>query len=231
MNRKLVLSLSLVLLVGIVGFVSAKMTIISSADSIKSYDATIPISAGWNLVYGTFIHYDGSISLDSEIKKEDIKAVYFYSREENKYLQVYPTEKEYGNYVRNLRINGDNNKISYAMQSPYWVYSSKSGLLRYNLRAIYDDDNQIVLTTNSFLLSSGWNFVTPSSQFNDKTIDDLKGNCEIERAYGYDSGWKDWSKVEFREEGIGLGVVVKVKNDCKFGTVAEKIPSIPTIPN
>ena len=218
------------LLVGIAVFVSARMNLITSTDSIKSYDATIPISKGWNLVYGTFIQFDGSISSDSEIRKENIKAVYFYSREEREYLQVYPTEKEYENYARNLRINGDNNKISYAMQSPYWVYSSKAGLLKYNLRAIYRDDNQIVLTTNDFSLSPGWNFVTPSSQFNDKTINDLKGNCEIEKVYGYDLGWKDWSEVEFREESVGLGMVVKVKNNCKFGTAAEKIPSIPTIP-
>ena len=200
MNKKIILSISLMLLVGIVGFVSARLTLISSTDSIKSYNAEIPISAGWNLVYGTFIHYDDSISSDSEIKKENIKAVYFYSREENKYLQVYPKEEEFGKYARDVRNSEDDNKISYAMQSPYWVYSSKSGLLKYNLRAIYLDDNSIILTAKSLSLSAGWNFITLSFPFNEKTISKFKGSCEIEKVYGYDSGWQDYSGVEFREE-------------------------------
>ena len=231
MNYRLILAVSLIVSVSFVVFVSAQLTLVSSPDSIKSYDAVIPISAGWNLVYGSFIQYDNSISSDSEIKKKDIKAVYYYSRKDSKYLQVYPSEQEFANYARTVRVNEDSKEIDYVMQSPYWVYSSKSGILKYNLKAIYMDDNSVALTRTSLPLSAGWNFITLSSQFNSKTISDFKGDCQIDKVYGFDSDWQDWSKVEFRDENVGLGMVVKVKNDCTLNVNSGNIVVPPSVPN
>ena len=58
-------------------------------------------------------------------------------------------------------------------------------------------------------------------------LDDVKGDCTIEKSYIYDNGWKDTGT--FRDEDIGKGMVVKVKEDCRLG-MQNIYPEVPEIP-
>ena len=101
MNKKFILLASLIFLVGLVIFVSGKMT----STNGYSQDVELSISQGWNLILSPIWDDKMDISPDSEIKMNDIKYIYYYLRYDNKYILMYP-------YNNNLWMNSYNVLLS-----------------------------------------------------------------------------------------------------------------------
>lgn len=217
MKSKFILSISLVLLVALVVVVSAKMTPYSddSLSNKANYNIEVPVSEGWNLMASSPI-WDEKFTgtSDSEIKQSNIKAVFYYFRHENKYLQMHPNNKEVENYLRNAQ--GKSDEMLYFAQSPVWVYSDKTGVLKYQR----SDFPKWSDSSNVLSLSSGWNFVTITPEMVGESLNTLKGTCNIDKSYIWDSGHR-WENVpfegKFNNEVLGgNGMLIKVSSDCKL---------------
>ena len=180
MNKKLILPISLILLVGLVGFAYATMT--PSVPLIEgNYNIEISINKGWNLVPTTPIlgiyqgddYADDVISSDSTIKRDSLKAVYYYDRNRDKYLQVYPNAQEFVDYENSLAQEDE----AYYRISSVWLYSDKEGVLKYSRVG--------VPKYNEVALEDGWNFLTIVPDMKGLRINDIKGSCDILKICDY----------------------------------------------
>ena len=219
--------MSLMLLVGIVGFaifVSANSMI---ADNDFSYNVEVSVEKGWNIIAG--ILPKEAISGNSEIKVSNIKAVWYYPPKLKKYFQVHPNLDELSSQVDD----------DVALTSAMWVYSDKAGTLKYNTLEDY-------LPLSMRELSAGYNFVTitpdmtvdvntASPEEEEKyTFNAMKGNCNIQKVYFFDNVRQQWGEFPLTEEldsnTVGNGVVVKVSNDCKLSKPAQETNQPPNLP-
>ena len=102
MNKITFLILGLAVLVSLGIFVSARMTFINEDDGIANlYSNEIILEQGWNLV-----NFGGELKSDSEIKQEDIRAVFYYNPATNQYIRYYPESEEWNN-LANQNTCGD----------------------------------------------------------------------------------------------------------------------------
>ena len=221
-----------VLLAGVV-FVSASMVPTSPlvAGSNKAdYNVEIEMVKGWNLIVASPLYGNNAntITSDSEIKQENIKAIFYYFRHESRYLEIYPNSTDMDDYLHN--IQGKIDEVFYFVQTPIWIYSNKDGILKY--------------TRNEFptidlpALTQGWNFVTISPAMEGKTLSDIKGNCNVTGAYNFGkvntadsaSSWIPVQDNVFSSDVLGQGMVIKVSNDCALGSSLPVVnPPIPPI--
>lgn len=111
MNKSFILLVGLVTFVSMAVFVSAlnSMNIYMDDDDETSivYDVEVELNEGWNLVAGLLS--EDQIDSSSEIKKDDLKAIYFYSNIDKKYLLTYPKKSpEFEEYMQPKDVCGDN---------------------------------------------------------------------------------------------------------------------------
>ena len=163
------------------------------------------------------------ISNPGEIKGKD-----------NKYLFALVEEPQDGKYkVIWYEITNDN---LYKMGTEYapttqqkilsqsvWLYSKKKGILRYEYN---------YLKLENIELNSGWNFMTMVPEMAGKTLEELKGTCQIEKAYGFEPTKQDWNNLmdeQLQSEATGAGFVIKVMNECKLQPKLNEddIPALP----
>src|SRR3989344_869285 len=153
-----------------------------------SYEVNVFIDEGWNLVAGTVPQ--SGILQGSVVQLSNIKAVWYYSPIQKKYLQVHP------NFDDGFRNEDDDFVLSNAM----WVYSDKAGLLKYKTLEDYPSDER--------QLYSGWNFVsmTPdfveTGKYPDVKLEELKGNCNFEKVYYYTR--EEWHEFDMLEMDASL---------------------------
>ena len=213
--KKLILPITLILLFGLSAFVYAATIEKKNGD----YEVAIGVEQGWNLVAGT-VPNDGILS-DSTIKLSNIKAVWYYSPLQKKYIQVHPnTDWE--------NINKDDE--DFVLSNAMWLYSDKSGLLKYSTLEDYPSDER--------QLYAGWNFVsitpdfTESGKYPDVTLEELSGNCNIEKAYYFTNGnWVEFNMPEMDSSLSGRGLVIKVTQNCKMEYTNGGISPPPPLPN
>jgi len=185
----------------------------SSQSVVKDTLYIVQLEQGWNLVYGFYNSEDNlnfigpAIGLKDEINAENIKAVYGFVPTIQEYAQVYP-EIDYS------RLNLiDDDEMS---NTAFLVYSDKAGTL-YHKPARH-------ISVSRRPVYKGWNFiglteeVIESSSRPDLTFDEIKGNCEVEKAYLFLNG--DWQKFDYPEMDstlLGRGMAIKVQSDCNLG--------------
>lgn len=209
MSRKLLMSvIAMAFLVGFVGIVIAESLV-------------VPIEKGWNLVYGIrSIEHPNGIDLRSEIQAQNIKAIYIYIPQINSYARFHP-DPEVDKILQYLTDDEIENSV-------FWVYSDKRGTGRFNVDGPIQFEQRILI--------KGWNFYPIYEEMVGKNIEEFKGNCVIERVYAFEPTRQQWINFideEMQREALGLGIVVKVKNECRFGEVAEQVNTraIPNLPN
>ncbi len=206
------------LLVGFAVFVSAYMT----GQGNGPYNVELELNEGWNIIAGT-LPKDG-ISSNSEIQASDIRAMWYYSPTQKKYILVYPKAD-----LESLQKEDEDIYLTSAM----WIYSNKAGIIKYSTLEDY-------APLENRQLYSGYNFVTITPDMDGKSLNDFKGNCEINKAYLWDVQNQQWGtilnllddkNILQKEAGAGYGFIVKVLNDCSLssavngGTITP--PSIP----
>ncbi len=208
MNKKFILPIAFAIL-------------LASAVFVIAGEMRVPVEKGWNLIYG--LNTDNPVNKvlsGSEIDAKNIKAIYVYLPQINSYGRLYPnpeTEK----ILQYLTVNDLENSV-------YWVYSDKSGMGKFNA------DEPMKFTQR--ILSPGWNFYPIYEDMVGKKVSEFKGNCQVEKVIAFEPTKQQWINLmdeEMQQEALGLGIVVKVNNECKFGEVEsnEPITPLPQIPN
>src|SRR3989338_711052 len=225
MDKRIIIFVCLMILVGFVMFVSALGGVMTGGND-SPYNVEINVIKGWNIIAGVLP--ERAIASDSQIKATDIKSVWYYAPNLKKYVQIYP------NLDMSAQIDDD-----VALTSAMWVYSDKSGVLKYNTLEDY-------MPLSMRELSAGYNFVTITPDMvNSNTasqgggslkMQDIIGNCHVEKSYLFDTENQEWVEFpideEFYSDFIGLGWVVKVTNDCNLGTsVLDTLPLLPEFEN
>ncbi|HLD13062.1 MAG TPA: hypothetical protein VJB87_05760 [Candidatus Nanoarchaeia archaeon] len=235
MNNKIFLSLSLVFLLGLAIFVSARQysrelelpgygTIGEYGEYVTAEDAEL--SVGWNLFLG-LANPDWLITKDErELGKENfdsnnIKAIYGFNPATQEYIRFYPEPET-------DKLNNQDTRISTMIRtSAFWVYSGKEGKISYaTLRPT---------TLNERNLFKGWNFVGITPDFTDKNLQEIKGDCEIAKVVVWLPERQEWdsksgfSNLHFDKSLVKSGVLIKVTDDCKLGGSGDVIAP-PTIP-
>ena len=234
----------LIILIGFV-FVSAEHN-----QNVKVYPF---MQEGWNLVYSFIepkqIIQAGDSELNDEsianyiketylidfkassVKEDEIKAIYAFVPTVQKYALVYPDPSDKDMAI--LRSIDDDELI----QMAFWVYSEGSGRVFYNSveEEVHFDQRPIY---------TGWNFVglsidlilDPEGGHADYTLEDVKGNCDIEKAFIWDGfKWLDLFASpaeggldgEIDDDLINTGLVIKVTNDCNLGMSGTIPPQLP----
>jgi hypothetical protein len=240
MKQKIILTMSLIILVGLVVLVSATRNTMVGINvpepghelNYNDFETTVELNEGWNLVMGFFPDY---ISPSSEIAKSNIKAVFMYSPDMNDYITLHPKLELTREF---LVSNGIDRQDEYYDDSAnlyaYWVYSDKTGKMTYTI-------NQLSFyAMKNVFLKRGWNFVGINPEMIERdtfTWDAIKGTCNIQKIYAWNYETQDWFEyqpsTEFKgydfDDFLGSGMIVKVTNECQLSEPTSVIP--PIIPN
>ncbi len=219
MNKKVILSISLVVLIGWGVLVFA-----------QEPRAAVQLNKGWNIVAGfTSV---GQIYGD-DLRAKNIKAIYAYIAPAQQYIRLHPQPEIEKLGVLRSTYKFDDDIIA---QSSVWVYSDKDGILGYNF--------DLPLSSEKLPLYKGWNFVpltqevVQSPQQSDLTLEDIKGSCKIEKVYLWQNKWVNFMTItpknppEMSHSLLGKSFIIKVSNNCKLGEKTQQnIGSPPVMPN
>src|SRR3990167_878367 len=121
MKRTTILIL-LASLISLSVFVSAYQ--LSGEEDIVTFEKYV--DEGWNLLGGG-VFASMPVS-DSDIKKEDISAVYFYDNVNKKYIRMYPNGNEAEFQAFASQVTDPAGELG---SSATWVYVKRSGTLKY----------------------------------------------------------------------------------------------------
>lgn len=232
--KKIIFGLTLMII--LVTFVSAKMTPYSSDG--YNHDVEVYIERGWNMVLMPDLDmHESNFKSNSDIKKDNIKAIYIYIPQHNKYYEAYPNSDELMSSLNSLSQDAQN----FLNIASAWVYSDKSGYLKYS-RVDVPKYNQVKL-------AGGWNFFTLTPGLKMKKLSQFKGDCEISKIAHWQhqewnvvdpqsllesshpdtpSSWNDLILAD-SDSDIGRGMLIKVTDSCQFKSGSTISP--PAIPN
>ncbi len=241
MKQKIILSIAILSLLSLAVFVSATMSPNTwpGRSDIVGYETSIPVIKGWNLVPAVF-YMNEAILPTSDIWKEDISAMWYYSTNTNKYFQLHP-EMDLAEAEMNDEQVVQTDYDNYVMTSGVWMYSEKSGTLKYNMfvsnydymnkRNLVKGYNFVVITPS--MVNAG--NVTPESTI---YVDDFKGTCNILKAYVWDIEHQRWEDItsqdQFYSQADGMIWVIKVADNCKLnagGSSGSSGTGFPQLPN
>jgi len=205
------------------------IALISGIVFASTIEAQVKIHKGWNLIYG----FANPSQLSGHLEESNIKAIYVFIPTVQEYAQVYP--------------NPDNGKIDllgdgYLIKTSMWVYSDKT--VEGSLNGVLNADEYMleeplpIKYWNEHKLYKGWNFIGILPDMIDKGLEDVRGKCDIEKAYFYNAEEDEaehWKKLptdyKLSKDILLLGIVMKVSNDCTMGETTAGISPPPSIPN
>lgn len=214
----------LICLVFVSGMVSAELRWAGGQYGVSDSETeSRPFSfyKGWNLVQGfadpSFIN---GCKNGGEFCMNSIKAIFVLNPVSKEYYQVYPTPEK-------SKLDSLGPAI---LQNPFWVYSSEDlGEVSYSTEKLAGNFQ--------IIRPAGWNFISLGTEMFGKTLTEIKGSCNIEKAYIWNSEknaqeWQIWTDSIFTNgDLIRLGFIIKVSSDCILGSsdgsAATSPPSLP----
>lgn len=215
MNNKTILPTVILTLISLAVFVSANQNWFYSVGS-NDYQLTIEVREGWNLLQG---FHPSFISAGSQITA-NIKAVFMYIPDNNKYLQIYPYSDSAMKELDAIgRAKNDEYYDDAASLYAYWVYIE-------NIQTCNDPAcevqggavNKLVYTIGlthgewaEIPMKKGWNFVGINpNMYNGKldqnnpnqvregeyfSWDAIKGDCTYEKIYYWNPEKQSWNAM------------------------------------
>ena len=207
MNKRVGIAFSIILIFSI--------TCVFSQSSVS-----LNLNKGWNLVSSL----TNPQQIISENNQNKITAIYALIPQTQEYVRIYPNPEE--NKIAQI---GD----KFIEETALWVYSSQDVTIQYNPQPFLLKDHQ---------LYKGWNFIGITGEMVGKTLNQIKGDCEWTGIYTYakDAGRLQWldllnnpnfvDKEQLIQDNIGLGLAIKVSDNCRLGITEEVIPSVPQLP-
>lgn len=218
--KKIILSAFVLLLVGMSSLAYAYMGQIQGDEDNIVYTASA--FQGWNILNaGSIVFNKLALTANSDIKAEDIKAVFYYSPSQKTYIQIYPNFDD-TKFTKEERYYGAYSAAEISSASA-WVYVERDGMIEYTT------DDVISMTKRK--LTSGWNFVSVTQKGLGSSLNDLKGSCDIQKAYYYFEEYKQLDlNMKLPSDMASHGLLIKVTNDCQFSGAGSSVTP-PQIPN
>jgi hypothetical protein len=160
-----------------------------------------------------------------ELVSENIKAIYGFNPVNKEYVRFYPNPE-------NDKIGGSDIAWKELMKmNAFWVYVDSEVAENVIKEEFYSLTPKKV---NEYTLLTGWNMVGIMPEMVGKSSDEISGTCIIEKKYLFDIATQSWDELTLEtkipEEFVGLGLVVKVTDDCQLGFENE-ISAPPAIPS
>jgi len=215
MKNKKIIPIALLIIISLTVFVSAYMEQIQGDEDQITYTASV--REGWNLLNAGI--YTNSLTSNSDINENDISAVFIYSPSTNQYIRIKPNLEDDKYNAEKKYYEGWTSKI-HSLSA--WVYVERDGMIEYTT------DDIISMTERE--LTSGWNFVSVTENALERSLNDLKGTCNIQKAYYYLEGYQDLDlDMDLPTDMSSQGLLIKVTNACQFGRSSISPP--PAIPN
>ena len=157
-----------------------------------------------------------------------VNVVLVYDDNNKQYIQTYPLRENEKLNALMSNLNSDSEFYWRWVSSSMWVYSNKKQEIEY---ATVDGPAPL----NMITLHQGWNLLTITPQMSGKTLNDIKGNCDIKKSYAWWAERQTWDLIDlndapFSNSLLGLGIIVKVSENCRLGTSESAIVP-PQIPN
>ena len=190
--------------------------------------ASFTVHKGWNLVGGEFV-FRSSGTLDKFL-------TYYYNPIDKTYHKLGDTnDSTYPQY--------DNNYVPADVLRSFWIYNDQES---FTVPVDYNNSHLKKAEIGLQKLKQGWNFLSitnsmyydDNGQPNNLSPNKIKGTCQIEKAYIFNSAensWVSWGTEtsSFDDDTVGMGWVVKIANDCQLSVKedAPALPNIPSIPN
>ena len=238
MKIKTILPIALIFLVGLSAFVLAlnSAEIISypeNNNNLWDFQYTVDLYGGWNLIaYGEDFpfHLDGGSDLKREVDDfMSIPGLERKNRLDESPVFVYILNPETKDYIRlfpDSEIQEQVTRVSYAI----WVYVDKAQRISY-FAPNYPRLNDIKLLT-------GWNLIAVNPTMTGGSLDDIKGSCDIEKAYFYNAEpdetehWKlTPTNMNLPNYLAGGGMAIKVSGNCQFGESSGGMTAPPSLPS
>lgn len=121
-----------------------------------------------------------------------------------------------------------------------WVYIEDNLAGKYLMRQTYSS----IEGAFGVALFEGWNlqYVYSDYIFSNnnnreiisRSLNDLKGTCEIEGAFFFDAPTQEWKTLDldykFAEDDLNKGIAIKVKGDCRIGKLRADRGLPPVVP-
>lgn len=224
MKKGILIALAFLALIGSIAYAITEYPVAEKTfydTGNNDYQITVQVENGWQLIQG-FHPY--SIIAGSQIKESNIKAVYMYIPDMNKYVEIYPDQKLDNEGVDQSDNYYDDNAGLYS----FWVYIDNVGTQNKLIYKVHIND------LNNIEMKKGWNFVGMNPKFIGRSINQLKGECIIEKVYYWSAPAKRWFEFSTSEiisdEYLSRGLVIKVNGACSFSD-SRIISPPPAIPN
>jgi len=130
---------------------------------------------------------------------------------------------------------------TYGHQS-FWIYSEKEWSLEppeLPKHVIWQEgylNKYPELFQEAVVLLKGWNLIAINPLMLEKTIDEFKGTCNMDKIYIFVSDLQEWQRVTLGESAekdqIGGGLAINVKEDCILDfTTGSDVSQPPAIPD
>ncbi len=154
---------------------------------------------------------------------------FLYASDKKKYLGE--EDQNVDSYLNSKQAEG------YRFSTPWgakWVYTKKACSLGFEIPRQGEINNYRKM-------SAGWNFIGIVPEMIGQSLNEIKGNCELERAFLWDVKNQQWGtilnlindkEIISKEGGVGRGMVLKVSSECQLADLSESNQvNPPQIPN
>lgn len=187
----------------------------------------------WNLVPVYF--FSEEMLKKGTCKQEDITVIYAYHPIKNEYVKFYsfgfPSLDLKSEAMENFNKEVMTERILAGIFfNSVWVYSRNSCKLVAELPNQLNNFilllQQAAMQQQQFNFAAGWNFWSGTEDTEGKNFDEIKGTCNIEKAYTFDANSQSWKQIT-NVPATGTAFVFKTTNKCMFGYEQPAPPSMP----
>lgn len=202
----------------------------------------------WNIVPLYFL--DEKMLAKGACKPQDFTVINGYNPIKNDYVKLYSfgfSFNEFKSAVDNFQRSSESDRIWAGVPfNSVWVHSKSECKIVAELPNSFEN---LLLLIKKFseqtvsrpykqgetppppekitvTFAPGWNFWTGSKDMQGKSFDEIKGNCNIEKAYTFDAQSGSWKKLE-TAPGPATNFIFKVTNKCMFGFPEIAPPEMP----
>jgi hypothetical protein len=208
-----------------------------------NWNLILPLRSRWNLVHLDKVMFlDCNMAPRGTICKDDVLATFVYVPFLRKYINIDTAHNEY-NPEQLQKIQ---NEIMVKVTSAFVYLKESANNKKYAFTFFKGQTNEFEPRD----LKAGWNFVGITQdmyrgQWNPRSgnegeyfsWDAIKGNCNYEKIYYWNPEKQNWNNLDPAtqiksydfDDFLGLGMIVKVSENCTLSTV-EKISSPPGLP-
>ncbi len=198
-----------------------------------TFNVELNLYKKWNLVPVYLL--DETTFPKGTCKLQDFRVIYGYDSIKKEYVKLHSYGKTVSDLSNSLRYEfgkiGESENIFVGTGfNSVWIYSINECKLAAELPNTLK--NMLLQFQKSkergmkFYFAPGWNFWSGSKDMQGKNLNEIKGDCIIEKAYTFEAQSQSWKKLE-ASPGAETNFIFKVKDKCMFGFEETGLPILP----